>query len=71
MNTTEFLEEAKAEIARLQKVVDLLEGSPKRKGKGKKKGPMPQSQRDKIAAGRKAAWAKVKKPRKAATAESS
>jgi hypothetical protein len=63
MNTDKLLEEVKAEIARLQQVVSLLEGSAtpsKRKGKGKRK-PMSKEARAKIAAAQRKRWAKQKK----------
>jgi hypothetical protein len=63
MDTNKLLEEVKSEIVRLQKVVDLLEGSTivsKRKGKGTRK-PMSAEARAKIAAAQKKRWAKQKK----------
>jgi len=64
MDTTNLLVEVRKEIARLQKVVDLLEGSAtpsKRRGKGKRKRkPMSAETKKKIAAARKAAWDKKK-----------
>ena len=71
MDTKALLEEVKLEIERLQKVVDLLEGSTtssKRKGKGRGKGargPMSDATKAKIAAARKKAWAEKKKSEKA------
>jgi uncharacterized SAM-dependent methyltransferase len=56
MDTARLLEEVKKEIARLQKVADLLEeGSGSSTKRGKRK-PMSQATKDKIAAARKAAW---------------
>lgn len=61
MDTQALLEQVKQEIVRLQKVVDLLEGSTtvsKRKGKRK---PMSAEARAKIAAAQRKRWAKAKK----------
>jgi hypothetical protein len=71
MDTSKIVEEVKTEIERLQKIVEgetaeldrlkqvvnLLEGSTT----SKRKRPMSQETKDKIAAGRKKAWAKEKK----------
>jgi hypothetical protein len=62
MDTSKFLEDAKAEIKRLQSVVDLLEkeGS-KRKGKGKgTRKPMSAEARKKIGDAQRKRWAKAK-----------
>lgn len=62
MDTPKLLEEVRKEIARLQKVVELLEdgsGKSKRKGKGTRK-PMSAEARAKIAAAQKKRWAKAK-----------
>lgn len=63
MDTSKFLEDAKAEIKRLQSVVDLLEqeGSSKRRGKGKgTRKPMSAEARKKIGDAQKKRWAKLK-----------
>jgi hypothetical protein len=61
MDTQQLLQEVKAEIARLQKVADLLEeGSTSTSGRRKRK-PMSQEARAKIAAAQKKRWAKTKK----------
>lgn len=63
MDTQALLKEVRSEIERLQRVVDLLEGSAipsKRKGKGKRK-PMSAEARAKIAAAQRKRWAKTKK----------
>ena len=64
MDTANLLEEVKKEIARLQKVVDLLEGSAKpskRKGKGKgTRKPMSPEARKKIGDAQRKRWAKAK-----------
>ena len=63
MNTAHLLEEVKREIARLQKVVDLLEegsgGSTSTSGRRKRK-PISAEARAKIAAAQKKRWAKAK-----------
>jgi len=62
MNTDALLEEVKKEIARLQQVVDLLEGSAKSSKRGRKpRKPMSAESRAKIAAAQKKRWAKHKK----------
>jgi len=61
MNTANLLEEVKKEIARLQKVVELLEdGNTSTSGRRKRK-PMSAEARAKIAAAQKKRWAKTKK----------
>ena len=56
-----MLEEVKKEIARLQKVVELLEdGNTSTSGRRKRK-PMSAEARAKIAAAQKKRWAKTKK----------
>jgi len=56
-----LLEEVKKEIARLQKVVELLEdGNTSTSGRRKRK-PMSAEARAKIAAAQKKRWAKTKK----------
>jgi len=62
MNIDKFVEEAKKEIARLQNVVDLLEGSatsPRRKGKGTRKSMSPAA-RKKIGLAQKRRWEAVR-----------
>jgi len=62
MDTSKLLEEVKTEIARLQKVVELLEdgsGSSTSTAKRKRK-PMSQEARAKIAAAQRKRWAKAK-----------
>lgn len=60
MDTQKLLEECRKEIARLQKIIDLLEeGSTSTSGRRKRK-PMSQAARDKIAAAQKKRWAKAK-----------
>lgn len=68
MDTEQLLKAVKAEIARLQQVADLLEGSsstPKRRGRGKGKGKgkrkMSAAARAKIATAQRARWAKYHK----------
>jgi hypothetical protein len=63
MDASKLLQEIKAEIARLQQVVELLEGSTtvsKRKGKGTRQ-PMSAAARKKISDAQKKLWAKAKK----------
>jgi hypothetical protein len=63
MDTPHLVEEVKKEIARLQQVVDLLEGTTtvsKRRGKGSRK-PMSAEAREKIAAAQRKRWAKAKR----------
>jgi hypothetical protein len=60
MDTFNLIEEVKKEIARLQKVVDYLEGSESRPGR-KKKRTMSAAGRARISAAQKARWAKKKK----------
>jgi hypothetical protein len=64
MDTAKLLEEVKEEIARLQKVVELLEGgsaSSTSSTKQRKRKPMSAATKAKIAEARKAAWDKKKK----------
>jgi hypothetical protein len=60
-----MLREVEAEIARLQQVAELLRGgtsaSPKPRKQRKKRAPMSQAARDKIAAAQRKRWAKQKK----------
>lgn len=66
MDKAKLLEEIKKEIARLQKVVELLEGDGGTSTSGRRKRkPMSPEGRAKIAAAQKARWAKVKKAEKA------
>jgi hypothetical protein len=62
MDTQRLLQEVKKEIDRLQKVVQLLEDQPTRRGRGKgKRRPMSPEARAKIAAAQRKRWAKAKK----------
>ena len=60
MDTANLLEEVKKEIARLQKVVELLEGGSTSTSGRRKRKPMSQEARAKIAAAQKKRWAKAK-----------
>jgi hypothetical protein len=60
MNTEELLMEVKKEINRLQQVVNLLENTGSQPRTRKKRKPMSQEARAKIAAAQKKRWAKTK-----------
>jgi hypothetical protein len=67
MNTEELLEELKKKLERLSKLEAAFEGTGGSTSAGKKRKarkPMSQETKDKIAAGRKAAWAAKKKKAK-------
>jgi hypothetical protein len=60
MDTPKLLEEVKKEIARLQKVADLLEGGSTSTSGRRTRKPMSKARREKIAAAQRKRWAKVK-----------
>lgn len=60
MDTQKILEEMKKEISRLQKAVDALEEGNGGSTTKRKRKPMSQAARDKIAAAQKKRWAKAK-----------
>jgi len=61
MTTEELLEELRKKLTRLQALEAAFEGTSSSTKARKKKGPMTQATKDKIAAARKAAWDKKKK----------
>jgi hypothetical protein len=61
MDTGKLLEAVKIEITSLQKVVDLLEGSSPRKGRGKGKRKLSPEARKAIGDAQRARWAKKRK----------
>jgi hypothetical protein len=61
MDTSSLLAEVRSEITRLQKVVDLLEGSSPRKGRGKGKRKLSPEARKAIGDAQRARWAKKRK----------
>ena len=66
MNTQAIAAEVRAEIARLQKVLDLLEGSASRGGRGRIKRKLSKDARERIAEAQRKRWAKLRKQKKAA-----
>lgn len=61
MDTGKLLAEVRSEIARLQKIADLLEGGSGSNRSGRRGRRLSKAAREKIAAAQRARWAKARK----------